>query len=177
MLFFVQVLLLLLLAVVFVQDMRYRGVSWILFPLLGLTIISVRAFSAPSLAFIGESLLVNMGFILVILALLVLYFLLKHRRFVNITDQYLGWGDILFLVVLALYLSILNFLLFFVISLLFAGVCHTIFVGFHKDRHIPLAGFQALLFTLFLAADWWFFHWRITEDDWLLRFYMSWIQV
>ncbi|MEN0052347.1 MAG: hypothetical protein AAGC65_01695 [Mucilaginibacter sp.] len=177
MLLFFRLLMLLLLAVVYLQDMRYRGVSWIIFSLLFVAVVAVRHFSGQSLAVVGESLLVNMGVLTVILSLLILYLLLKHLRFVNITEQYLGWGDIFFFLILALYLSVLNFLFFFVVSLLFTGVCHAVFVGFNKDKYIPLAGFQALLLMLLLAADWWYFHLGVMDDYWLLRYYMSWIQV
>jgi hypothetical protein len=112
-----------------------------------------------------------------ILGTLTLYFLLKHRRIVNITDQYLGMGDILFFLILALYLSVLNFLLFFVGSLLFAGIYQALIIKYrNNNRHIPLAGLQALLLIPFLVSDWWCFHQGVTDDYWLLRLYAPWIQ-
>jgi hypothetical protein len=38
-----------------------------------------------------------------------------------------------------------------------------------KNRHIPLAGLQAIIFTVLLALDWWVKIFDLTNDAWLLH--------
>ena len=90
---------------------------------------------------------------------------------VNIMANLLGWGDVLFLISIAFYLSTLNFLLFYMVSLvgslLIWVIWQTIYIT--KNKHIPLAGLQALIFTVFLAGDWGLKYFSLVNDAWLLR--------
>ncbi|MFI5161952.1 MAG: hypothetical protein ACHQHN_11780 [Sphingobacteriales bacterium] len=46
-------------------------------------------------------------------------------------------------------------------------VCWRVFSN--KDKYIPLAGLQALLFAFFLSTAWWIKPMNITSDNWLLH--------
>jgi hypothetical protein len=137
------------LAVIFIQDVRGRAVYWFLFP--------VRAAALMSIHFDQDSALINMGFILVQLLILTIYFSLKAGRFVNITIQLLGWGDILFLVCVALYFPVTGFLLFYTGSLAGALLLWLAWQWLSgiKDVNIPLAGLQALMLMLLLVTERW----------------------
>jgi Flp pilus assembly protein protease CpaA len=171
-----QILVLLLLALVWIEDLRYRAVSWVIFTALWIGMALLRSLSGESFGDIWPQLLVNVGLLLIILLLLTLYLLIRSGRLVNITKQHLGSGDILFLLLTACSLSVLNFLFFFVTSLVFTGLVQVVWWTINKNKHIPLAGIQALLLILFLSSDWWYFHQEVTNDNWLLQFYTPWIQ-
>ncbi|WP_419698999.1 hypothetical protein [Mucilaginibacter sp. NFX135] len=174
--FYLQILVLLLLGLVWIQDLRYRAVSWIIFPFLLGGMALLRWISGETFADVWPQLLSNIGLLLMILLLLTLYIWIKSRRLVNITKQYLGSGDILFFLVLACSLSVLNFYFFFVTSLFCIALVQAAWSTINKNKQIPLAGLQALFLMLFLSCDWWFFHQGSTNDNWLLQFYTPWMQ-
>jgi hypothetical protein len=160
-----------ILLVILVQDLKSRAVYWILFPVLIIVLLLLNYFQYRSLSAIWQPVLINMGFLLLQLILVSAYFSIKHGRWINITDSLLGLGDILFLLSVASYLSAVNFLFFYVVSLiliLFGWLVWQPQTG-KKDKTIPLAGMQALLFMLFLAAGWGLKLVDLTQDTWLLN--------
>jgi hypothetical protein len=171
MLFTVYIIIISLLGLVFIQDMIYRAVTWYLFPVLLIGLLAVRLLSGESFSAIGQSSIVNFAVVVMILLVLTLYLLLRNGRVLNITKDHLGIGDILFFGVVACYLSVLNFMFFFNVSLVFSILLYLLIRGITKSKYIPLAGFQSLVFIVFLVGDRWYFHFHITDDAWLLRLY------
>ena len=83
----------------------------------------------------------------------------------------IGWGDILFMVTVAFYLSILNFLLFYVVGLiasLLAWVSWQAIDKSNEDRHIPLAGLLAGALSVILVICWWLYKINLTNDEWVM---------
>jgi hypothetical protein len=170
-----KLIILFVLAALAVQDFKSRSVYWfwtpvLIFSFMGLNIFRLLSFDEYWLPVIS-----NLLFIGLQLLVLSIYFSIKQKRFINITSQLLGWGDILFFLSIAFYLSVLNFLFFYIASLIVVLCCWLPWQAFSKvkDRHIPLAGLQSLLLILFLVADWYCFHFNATDDRWLyvLRYY------
>lgn len=162
----IKIAILALLMLIFAQDMRSRSVYWFLFPVLtGLFL--VLAFY-PLHGYTWQPVLLNMGFLLLQFLLLSVYFSAKNARWVNITAGLLGWGDILFLLSIAFYLSVLNFLFFYLASLVCVLLFWLVFSAKH-NKEIPLAGLQALIFSFFLITAWWIRPVNVTSDDWLLQ--------
>jgi len=139
---------------IFYQDMRYRAVYWICFPVL-IALLSIWKVQCTSLNVIITDALYGLLFLGFQLFLLWGYIFFKHKRPVNIMDHYLGLGDVLFLLALVFYLSPVNYVIFYIVSLvmvlLYAVVQLTVFK--RKDLKIPLAGLQALLFMLLLVLS------------------------
>ena len=165
----VKVIILVLLIFIFIQDIISRAVYWLLFPVLTVLFIGLRL-TDQSVAEILRSSLVNNGFLAIQLLLVSLYFSFKKRRWVILTQNLLGWGDILFLITAAFYVSTINFLFFYTISLtvtLFFWLIWQLLVN-KSDSHIPLAGLQSLMLAMFLAGDWWWIHCDLTNDNWLV---------
>jgi len=165
-----KILTLLILIMIFLQDMRSRSVYWFLFPLLVLLLLTIRL-QHQTLSALYQPVLINMGFLTLQLLILSIYFSLKNKKWINITNQLLGLGDVLFLLSITFYLSVLNFLFFYMISL--TGVL-LLWLSWQalsakKNKYIPLAGFQSLIFILFLASDWWCWSFDLTDDAWLLH--------
>lgn len=168
----IEVLILAVLLIIFVQDMMSRSVYWILFPLLATLFIVLRLLSRQNFADIGQSTLINLSFLVVQLLLVSAYFSLKRGQWVNITAGLLGWGDVFFLLCAAVYLSVLNFLFFYIFSLmitLLLWLTRQLMIN-KKSKQIPLAGLQALFLAACLAGSWWFLPVNLTYDSWVFHF-------
>lgn len=95
------------------------------------------------------NILVNTCIIFIQLMLITLYFCTKYRRFINIFNYFLGIGDLLFFLVLALCFSPANLILFMLFSEL---VIIIFYFPLRKTALIPLAGLMAIiLFVLFIS--------------------------
>ncbi|MDB5145474.1 MAG: hypothetical protein JWQ66_4187 [Mucilaginibacter sp.] len=160
-----------ILLLIFLQDLKARAVYWFLFPLLAVMLVVIRFQHPVVLPELAQSAMINIGFILVQLIILTLYFSLKSKQWINISNGLLGLGDILFLMSIAFYLSVLNFLFFYISSLI--GVLLLWLIGqavsLEKNKYIPLAGLQSLIFIVFLTGDWWCWSFNLTDDTWLLN--------
>lgn len=166
--FLLQIVILLCLGSIFYQDLRYRAVYWFCFPLLGI-FLSLLKYNLTSLDVWFIDTVYGLSFLLVQIFLLWVYFSVKNKRLINLTNNYLGWGDILFLLVIPCYLSPVNFVLFYIISLIVV-LLYTIFKsranGF-TGLQIPLAGLQALLLGLMMIIDFLLPTVALTDDSWI----------
>ncbi len=145
----IKILLILLLLIIFVQDMKIRAVYWFMFPIL-------LAFSF----WIGIETndLTNMGwnvlFFTFLMGFLTLYLSLKQGHLVNITKGYFSLGDMFFLVAIIPLLTFPLYLLFFTIGTLMTLVVHGVVVSFSKQsKTIPFAGYMALFLVAYLVFD------------------------
>ncbi len=132
------------------QDFKDRAVWWWLFPLV--MIMGVGKGWSPDDYFISIGF--NLGFLLIQWLGLSLYFSVKHREWTNIIDRQLGLGDVLLLLGLATVFSPINFLLFYIVSIVFSLIIAIAF-GWHKQgKTIPLAGLQAICWIIVLGIEW-----------------------
>lgn len=106
--------------------------------------------AVPRLNLLGIGL--NIGFILVQLLLLSLYFSIKNRCWTNIADTLLGWGDIVFFFLLCLMLPTLHLIWFYTLSLFAVLVGFLIYKGLTKStiKTIPLAGGLSICLIIYL---------------------------
>lgn len=145
--------LVLILLIVAYQDFRFRAVHWFLFPLL----LFFSLYNLHYMNLLKDSLFnlsFNVLFILVQLLFLMFYFSVKHSRLINITDTFIGWGDILFLLNLCFLLPPVNFILFYLLSLILIVFGYIIYTKIRRTTSsIPLAGLQALLFVILFLLD------------------------
>jgi hypothetical protein len=166
-----KIITIILLLLIFLQDLKGRAVYWFLFPLLALLLTVIRI--QQHLVFVDflRGALLNLGFITLQLLTLTLYFSLKNRRWVNITAELLGWGDILFFLSIAFYLPFINYLFFYIVSLTGVLLAWLIWrsISQHKHPFIPLAGLLSLAVAGLLTADWWFKSFNLADDAWLLN--------
>jgi hypothetical protein len=148
--------------------MRYRAIYWILFPVL-LVLFLFKGFVFDSYIFNTS---VNLIFLFAQFVILTAYFSFKNRRWVDITRKYIGLGDMLFLMTLGFYLSPLNFLAFYIISLTVVLVITILLLrkGSQFSMQIPLAGLQAFFFALLLIVDWSTNYLNLQSDDWLIHY-------
>jgi uncharacterized membrane protein len=134
--------------------MRYRAVYWISFPILGVLLFFQKQLYVgftDSLVEAGYSIL----FFAIQVLLLWVYFAIKNKRPIDITKEYLGLGDLLFLLAIAFYLSPLNYVLFYIGSLVIVLV-YALFLQMwlkKSNLQIPLAGLQAFMFAVILLLS------------------------
>ena len=143
-----------LLAIVVFQDFKSREISWFLIPLLlvGFIFYSLQQIRTEELlAYFGINLM------LVILNLLgvTLMVSLKEKKLTNILKNYLGFGDILFFLVLTVVFSPFNFIAFYLGSILITGIIYggIILANRQKKVLIPLAGAMSLLLIATIITE------------------------
>lgn len=145
-------LLIAVLAVIVYQDFQERMISsWILL-LLG-CLGAYRAFVSADWQ--GWFLLFNALFILIQLLGVSLYFSIKEQQWVNISQKYLGIGDILYFVVLLPFFSPVQFCCFFIGALILTVLGGLFYQWSIKPlQTIPLAGAMSLCLLGYQGLLW-----------------------
>jgi len=167
--FIVQASVASLLCLTFLQDMRERAISLILFPLLFMSFLLTTVLHVPFQE-VSVAFLLNLAFLILQAGLLYGYFWLKQGSVMPVIGSMLGWGDVLFWVTTTVLFSPANFILFFLLSSLFSLSTYLLLRTFMQGKQraqVPLAGLQAL-FLLFLLVIQWFFPAFSLHDDYLI---------
>ncbi|MEZ0130701.1 hypothetical protein AB9T88_13425 [Flavobacterium sp. LBUM151] len=152
-------ILLLCLMIVLIQDWKYRRIHLIL----PIVIFALSFYIIPlKKAALFEIILLNTGFFLITLSILTLYMSLKSKKFLNPFEHYFGLGDLLFYIAVTPLFLLKNYILFFILSLLFAIVLQFGLKKFIKEETVPLAGFSALFLFIILMKDSFFVFQKIT---------------
>ncbi|OEK09145.1 hypothetical protein A8C32_10445 [Flavivirga aquatica] len=99
-------------------------------------------YSSKELTFINVG--YNIGFVMVNVLGLVLYYSIKSKNLINPVDRFIGLGDIVFFIAITPLFNLKEFILFFIIGLFFSLLVHIIMVLFKKRKTIPLAGYLSL---------------------------------
>lgn len=171
--FLVIVILLLLISY---QDFKDREVYWFLFPVLAIITV-FDLFNKLGWYSLLLNFSINLIFVLIDLALISLYFSLKKKQIINIFDQFIGWGDVVFFVNLGLFFSPLNFLIFFFGSILLCLIGVFIFSGKRlMSFKIPLAGIQSILVLIALVLAKLVERINLQDDSLLLSFIGVWVR-
>ncbi|RZL20276.1 MAG: hypothetical protein EOO89_00735 [Pedobacter sp.] len=157
---------------IFIEDLKYRAVHWWLFPLLLAScwyMASEHDLQQPI-----NNLLWNTIFLASQFLLLTIYFSLKRGQLTSVFKGLFGIGDLFFLLSIAVYFSFLNYLLFYVASLLLI-VCFELFWRINaknQERQVPLAGYQSLLMVILLFLEEMNLGvYASTDDRWLISYF------
>ncbi|MBS1614232.1 MAG: hypothetical protein JST49_15540 [Bacteroidetes bacterium] len=89
-----------------------------------------------------------MNIILLSFQFLLLYLYVRiFKKTENLTNSYLGWGDILFLLALSPLFAPFNFILFNLAAFVSVAIGYYLYpiLNPNADKHIPLAGLVAIL--------------------------------
>ncbi len=155
------------LIIISIQDFKYRAISWYLFPV-GLGILILHIVHLETGTGHIRNVLFNTGFVILQLSIVTAYFSIKHKRFVNIFNRYFGVGDLLFLWVITLAFSPVNYMVFVIFSLFMSLTGFLIFTLFKEVEKIPLAGAMAVLLAgvtglaYFIPLD-------LHSDQWIIN--------
>ncbi len=146
----------------FYQDLRYRAIeAWILL-LLVLSILTY-AFLKYGFTEAGANMLLNTGVLIILILPVVLYYYAKYRK-IDLFN-YLGMGDLIFLLAITPLFSLFNFVAFYISGLILALILHQVFKLNKKynGSTIPLAGFNSIFLAFVLIVN--HFNWVDINDD------------
>lgn len=144
------IILLLCLVFVFIQDWKFRKIHVVL----PLVIFIISFFLIPIKKYeLAEIVFYNTFFFLITLGFLTLYMSLKSKQFLNPFLHYFGLGDLLFYIAVSPLFLLKNYILFFILSLVFAIVMQFGLKKIIKENTVPLAGFSALFLCIVLMKD------------------------
>ena len=138
-----------LLSITTYQDFKSRAIWWGLIPLLTI-VVGIIGFQTIGV-YLWKAWLINGLFFGFQLLILTLYFSLKSKQFVNITNQQLGLGDILFFIPLS-GLFTLPKLIPFLLGTLFLSILAVLLLPKHR-QNIPLAGIIAFGLIIILGLE------------------------
>jgi hypothetical protein len=163
-----DILLAILLFIMIYQDFKSKAIDWYLFILLPLFIILNEITNLLSVFY---NFLINAGFLLGNFLILIAFFSIKHRQFINPLKNYMGMGDLLFFIGLAFLFSPLNYLLFFTGSLLLTLIAFFLIFKFTPSTtpEIPLAGFVSIIVLVLLVYRS-TFHICFQDDTWIYQY-------
>ena len=171
---FIDVFAIILLAALVLQDFSQRAISWFLLPLL-FSALFIKSLSSSSVSIIAYDFLKNTAFLSVQFFLVAVYFVLKERKIKSIINSKIGLGDVLFLLVLAIAFSPINFIVFYLLSLLLTLVGLLIYYLVYRrfECQIPLAGSIAILLIICIFSQYFFFHLDFRRELILNYFFLS----
>ncbi len=141
--------LVLTLIIAFYQDWKYRGITWVLFPVLAA--ITALLFAQQTLPV--KWLLMNALFVLLVIGALFIYVGLKNRKFVNVFKTGFGIGDLLFLLAVVPLFAVENYILFFITGMFLSAVFHLLISKGNTAARIPLAGYLAVYLIVLKSID------------------------
>lgn len=142
--------ILICLLIVFIQDWKYRRMHLVL-PI-AIFLFSFFTISTGNIDSI-KICLINTFFFLITLSILIVYMSIKNRRFLNPFENYFGLGDLLFYIAVSPFFELKNYILFFILSMIFAIVLQLGLKKIIRENTVPLAGFSALLLFLLIIKD------------------------
>lgn len=140
----IEIALFVVLGIIVFQDMKFRAISWLLIPALCIVLFG-KAIVLNETDGILFNITFNIVFVLIQLLLLTIYISIKNKKMTNIINSYLGIGDILFFVAIGFAFSPLNYILFYVISMVLTMLLFVSYKTVKKNisAEIPLAGGMA----------------------------------
>lgn len=130
-----------------IQDLKYRGIHIVLFPI----ILLLTLYSNYRMDLGWVDLLLSLTFLTVTIGILFLYIGLKESKMVNIFKKYLGIGDVLFFMAILPIFSFRNYILFFITGMILSMILHLLLNRFQKHTTIPLAGYLSV-YTIVLMG-------------------------
>ena len=142
--------LIIVLLLVLYQDLKYRHIH-ILAPILILVLSSVIFYKNNSMGL--QMIVYNNSFLLITLVVLMLYMNSKNKSFINPFKTYFGIGDLVFFMAITPLFLLFNYILYFVLAMIFSIILQLTLVKFMKHKSVPLAGFAALFLIIVIVND------------------------
>lgn len=136
--------------IVFIQDWRYRRIHLVL-PII-IFVLSYFAIERKHKSIINI-MGFNLAFLLITLSFLIIYMSLKNKKILNPFQNYFGIGDLLFYIAVTPLFLLKNYILFFILSMVFAIVLQIILRKVISEKTVPLAGFTAVFLLLLVLSD------------------------
>lgn len=145
----IDIMCLLILSAITIQDFLERKVFIWLFVGIGLLMPLLYLTKTNTLSYF-INIAYNLVILFVIISVLFIYSKLKLKQPLL---SGLGLGDILFFFIIAISFPLPSFLVLFSCSLIFSMILFFLLRSRLKNKHVPLAGLQALFFFMILSAS------------------------
>lgn len=144
----------LLLALVFAEDLRHRAVHWALFPLLLITLAIPAVREQPFGAWAASAVL-NAGFVVLQLGAGLALVMLRQGQWRAPFTHLIGLGDVLFLLVVACGLSTERFIPYYITGLIATLLGHLLLRWSRPSAAptVPTAGLLALWLAGWIALE------------------------
>ena len=130
------------------QDVLYRAVYWVWYPVLFVVSVLVK-WETMSV----ENWMYNSFFILLLMGTLTLYLTIRKGQLINITNGFFSWGDILMLVAVIPLFSPSAYMLYFTFGTLFVLLLHILAHIYRPQTTVPYAGYMSLSTIGFLLIE------------------------
>ncbi len=144
--YLIKILLILVLLLVFYEDISDKLVHWFLFPILGFLLGSLHKSSVEVSVFLVT---IGINILLVSIVLLLLYGyskLILRSRFLN---KSFGLGDLLLFYALSIGFPTVTFAILFAFSIFFSLVIHLLINRLKKGKQtVPLAGYISFFYAM-----------------------------
>ena len=104
--------------------------------------------------------------------LLTIYMSIKNKKIKNIINTYLGIGDVLFFITLTVAFSPVNFIAFYILSLIVTLLFYVFYNAILRNTssQIPLAGMQSICLIIVLLYSQFLKDFNFYNDDYLVGF-------
>jgi len=129
------------------QDIKDRGIHVLVLICIGLLTIVLNYKLNYNWSDIGYSVL----FLSVNISILFIFLSVKNKKMINLFENYLGMGDVVFFLAVIPLFSFRNFILYFIVGMFISMFFHLVFNKFQNYDTIPLAGYLSI-FLVFLLA-------------------------
>jgi len=146
---------------VFFQDWKYRRIH-IALPILIFIFSYWLEHNKHNNNIALRTIFLNSAFFLTTLGFLIIYMSIKHKKFLNPFQNYFGFGDLLFYISLTPMFILHNYILFFILSMIFAISMQVLFKKIIQENSVPLAGFSAIFLIIVIFLDSFLFIEKIT---------------
>lgn len=148
------IILICLLGVLTFQDFKSREISWFLIPLL---IIGFVVFGLQRIGIEEMATYFGINFMMMAFTFLgvILFVSLKEKKATNIFKKDFGLGDFLFILVLTVAFSPINFFIFYLGSMVITILIYGGVMLFNKqiNKEVPLAGAMSLLLIFTIVIE------------------------
>ncbi|MDX9928267.1 MAG: hypothetical protein RBS37_00265 [Bacteroidales bacterium] len=142
------------LVVLFFQDFRSRSIHWSPLIILFIALV-VEALFAQGIAEVSGMVLRNNAFLAIQGVILTFYYLVKGRPISSIINVSIGSGDLLLFLITTFCFSILNFVFFYIFTLITSLVVWLLvnrIFSLHENS-VPLAGLTSAVLIITIVVD------------------------
>jgi len=130
------------------QDFKDRAISWYL-PLLILLLGLVSAFVNETILWIDY--FASLSFVVLQIVGLYAYLAIKKKSIkINLTGEFLGWGDLLFFVAIIPYFGFKEYVVLLITGMALSLLAQKIVQIFYRSDSIPLAGWLSIFYGLYM---------------------------
>ncbi len=144
------------LAFIIYQDFKYKSITWVLFPP-GLAIAVVLGLQNTLPLSLIKNTAINYLFLTVQIFLVACYFIFIRKNTIRELKKYFGLGDILFFLIIGIFISPVNFIFYLIISFFAITAGYSVYFlikgGIEQKKQIPLAGLMSVFLLLLLLSD------------------------